>query len=65
MKWYYIWILIKELKTEIMKLFALVLIGTLLYSCSSTEQIIKEEVNETSEQIEDAAMESTKPEKKH
>lgn len=46
-----------------MKLFALVLIGTLLYSCSSTEQIIKEEVNETSEQIEDAAMESTKPER--
>ena len=46
-----------------MKLFALLLVGTLLYSCSSTENIIKEELSDTVEQTEDTAIESTKPER--
>tara|TARA_B110000285_G_scaffold33239_1_gene34800 strand:- start:291 stop:773 length:483 start_codon:yes stop_codon:yes gene_type:complete len=46
-----------------MKLFALLLVGTLLYSCSSTENIIKEELSDTVEQTEDITIESTKPER--
>ncbi len=64
MKWYYIWILINRTqKTEIMKLFALLLTGILLYSCASTENIIKEEIGETAEQNENTMTEITKPER--